>query len=158
MSAADKKRKGLIFVDIAVPRNVHADCKSVEGVHCYNVDDLKTVVARNTEKRSEEISSAQVILREEKKFNQWKLSQDAIPTISKLQDKAENLRAAEMKRMVNKLSKNVTERDVQLVEQLTKGIVAKLLHGPMSHLRCQKEACATHAAIDQVHRAFQLDM
>ena len=63
--SATGSNKGVIFVDIAVPRNVHADCKDVAGAHCYNVDDLKTVVARNTEKRSGEIAAAEIILREE---------------------------------------------------------------------------------------------
>ena len=37
-------RKGVQFVDISVPRNVHPDCAQVEGAFCYNVDDLKLVV------------------------------------------------------------------------------------------------------------------
>ena len=40
---------------------------------------------------------------------------------------------------------------------MTKGIVAKLLHGPMSHLRQQTEGDATRNAIKQVQQAFQLD-
>jgi glutamyl-tRNA reductase len=44
-----------------------------------------------------------------------------------------------------------------LFRQVTKGIVAKLLHGPMHHLRQQKEGDATRAAILQVQKAFQLE-
>ena len=32
---------GVQFVDISVPRNVHPDCQEIDGVFCYNVDDLK---------------------------------------------------------------------------------------------------------------------
>ena len=52
---------------------------------------------------------------------------------------------------------NLTTKDLEAVDRLSKGIVAKLLHGPMNHLRAQKEVDATRAAIKQVQEAFQLD-
>jgi len=56
---------GLQFVDISVPRNVHADCGDIIGVKSYNVDDLKLVVEKNTAKRRREMLEAENILREE---------------------------------------------------------------------------------------------
>lgn len=148
---------GIQFVDISVPRNVHADCENVDGVYCYNVDDLKAVVERNTAKRKREMLEAEDILREEQsKFRLWQQSLGAIPTIAKLQEKAETLRAEELGKFSSKLA-NLSSKDLQTVEKVTKGIVAKLLHGPMSHLRQQKEGDATRAAIQQVQQAFQLE-
>jgi hypothetical protein len=46
---------------------------------------------------------------------------------------------------------------MQVVDKVTRGIVAKLIHGPMNHLRQQTEGDATRAAILQVQQAFQLD-
>jgi glutamyl-tRNA reductase len=43
------------------------------------------------------------------------------------------------------------------VDRLSKWIINKLLHGPMNHLRQQKEGDATRAAIQQVQQAFQLE-
>lgn len=45
---------------------------------------------------------------------------------------------------------------LQAVDRLSKGIIAKLLHGPMNHLRHQTEGDATRAAINQLQQAFQL--
>ena len=73
-----------------------------------------------------------------------------------LQEKAEKLRLEELSKVSKKLS-NLSSKDLEAVERLSKGIVAKLLHGPMSHLRQQKEIDATRAAIQQVQQAFQLD-
>lgn len=148
---------GVQFVDISVPRNVDPACAEVPGIFCYNVDDLKAVVARNTAKRRREMVEAEGILREEQdKFRLWQQSLGAIPTIAKLQDKAETLRREEMAKATKKLS-SLSEKDLETVEKVTKGIVAKLLHGPMSHLRQQKEGDATRAAIQQVQEAFQLE-
>lgn len=148
---------GLQFVDISVPRNVHADCGEVRGVFSYNVDDLKAVVERNTAKRRREMIEAESILREELgKFRLWQQSLGAIPTIAKLQEKAEALRMEELQKVSKKLS-GLSAKDQEIVERVTKGIVAKLLHGPMNHLRQQSEGDATRAAILQLQRAFQLE-
>ena len=52
---------------------------------------------------------------------------------------------------------NLSPKDLEAVERLSKGIVAKLLHGPMNHLRQQKEGDATRVAIEQVKEAFLLE-
>lgn len=148
---------GLHIVDISVPRNVHAGCSHVANVCSYNVDDLKTVVQKNTAKRRREMIEAENILREEQsKFRLWQHALGAIPTIAKLQEKAENLRKEEMSKAAKKLAA-LSAKDLEIVEKITKGIVAKLLHGPMCHLRQQHEGDATRAAITQVQKAFQLE-
>jgi len=148
---------GIQFVDISVPRNVHPDCGALPGVFSYNVDDLKAVVERNTAKRRREMLEAENILREELgKYRLWQQSLGAIPTIAKLQEKAEAMRVEELQKATKKLS-NLTPKDLEAVDRLSKGIIAKLLHGPMNHLRQQKEGDATRAAIQQVQQAFQLE-
>jgi glutamyl-tRNA reductase len=63
--AAAGDTNNVMFVDISVPRNVHADCSNVAGAVCYNVDHLKSVVQRNTSKRKREMLDAEQILKEE---------------------------------------------------------------------------------------------
>lgn len=155
--ASRQRPGGVQFVDISVPRNVAAECSEVDRSFCYNVDDLKAVVERNTAKRRREMVEAEYILREEQdKFRLWQQSLGAIPTIAKLQEKAELLRVQELEKVTKKLS-NLSAKDLDAVERLSKGIVAKLLHGPMTHLRQQKEGDSTLEAIKQVQQAFQLD-
>jgi glutamyl-tRNA reductase len=157
LKTRDSGRAGVQFVDISVPRNVHADCGDIEGVFSYNVDDLKAVVERNTAKRKREMIEAEGILREELgKFRLWQQSQGAIPTIARLQEKAETLRLAEVEKVSKKFA-NLSKKDLETVDRLSKGIVAKLLHGPMNHLRQQTEEESTRAAIDQIQRAFLLE-
>ena len=55
-----------------MPRNVDAGCSEVKGAYCYNVDDLKAVVEKNTAMRKREMVEAEFILREEQdKFRLW---------------------------------------------------------------------------------------
>lgn len=94
------KDKPVMFVDISVPRNVEADCSDVPGVFAYDVDDLKMVVARNTALRRREMLEAEDILTEEHtKFSGWQQSLTATPAISKMQEKFEDMRAQEMRKV-----------------------------------------------------------
>ena len=70
--AKRQRSGGVQFVDISVPRNVDAGCSEVKGAYCYNVDDLKAVVEKNTAMRKREMVEAEFILREEQdKFRLW---------------------------------------------------------------------------------------
>ncbi|CAM9990015.1 unnamed protein product [Choristocarpus tenellus] len=133
---AEGKGSGpVMFVDISVPRNVESACSDVEGVFAYDVDDLKMVVARNTALRRREMLEAEDILMEERnKFNGWQQSLSAVPAISKMQEKFENMRSEEMRKVGNKLP-NLSEKDLEIVDRLSMSIVSKMLHGPMSALR-----------------------
>ncbi|CAM9453089.1 unnamed protein product [Phaeothamnion confervicola] len=134
-TAAGESGRPVMFVDISVPRNVESACNDVEGVFAYDVDDLKMVVARNTALRRREMLEAEGILAEEQdKFRGWQQSLTAIPAISKMQEKFESMRAEEVRKAANKLS-SLSKKDLEVVEKLSKGIVNKMLHGPMSVLR-----------------------
>lgn len=145
------------FVDISVPRNVHPDCAMVPGVALFNVDHLKLVVDRNSALRQLEIVNAEEILRQEMdKYKQWQQSLNAIPTIAKLYEKAEVVRSEEVQKLSKKLL-NLSERDMEIVDRLSKLIVAKLIHGPVNHLRQQKGIESAKTAISQLQQAFQLE-
>jgi len=125
----------LMIVDIGVPRNVEKDSEEVPGVTCYNVDDLSAVVARNTAMRQKEMMEAKTLLEEEAEgFATWQGSLGSIPMINQLQQKAEEYRTVEVKKASKKLS-SLSDRELEAVERLSRGIVNKLLHGPMSHIR-----------------------
>eukprot|EP00568_Trieres_chinensis_P012834 CAMPEP_0183293540 /NCGR_PEP_ID=MMETSP0160_2-20130417/2184_1 /TAXON_ID=2839 ORGANISM="Odontella Sinensis, Strain Grunow 1884" /NCGR_SAMPLE_ID=MMETSP0160_2 /ASSEMBLY_ACC=CAM_ASM_000250 /LENGTH=533 /DNA_ID=CAMNT_0025454671 /DNA_START=133 /DNA_END=1734 /DNA_ORIENTATION=+ len=150
----------LMLVDISVPRNIAEDCKVIENVSAYNVDDLKAVVARNTALRQKEMIEAETLLREESSaFVSWRESLDAVPTINQLQEKARTIRKSEMEKCARKLktNENLSDRELEAVERLSRGIVNKLLHGPMSHLRRSDDADQRKAAVQELSAMFQLD-
>lgn len=94
----------LMLVDIAVPRNVGDDTKNLPNIKSYNVDDLKAVVAKNTQMRQKEMIEAEVLLREEAHaFSAWREGLTAVPTINQLQEKADTFRKAELQKATKKL-------------------------------------------------------
>jgi len=149
----------LMLVDISVPRNVNEDCKNVPGVKAYNVDDLKAVVAKNTAMRQREMIEAENLLREEAdSFIGWRESLSAIPTINQLQERANSFREEELNKCTRKLSNaNLSDKELEAVERLSRGIVNKLLHGPMAHLRKTESVEGKQATLKELNAMFRLD-
>lgn len=145
-----------VIVDISVPRNVETEVNEVEGQFAYNVDHLKQVVDRNTAMRKKQILEAEDLLADElHAFRRWQMSLGAVPALMKLQEKAESMRMEELKKASKKLN-NLSEKELQTVERLTKGIVNKLLHGPMAHLRATEDLEKNLAAIKTLKAVFEL--
>jgi len=150
----------LMLVDISVPRNIATDCNNVPNVKAYNVDDLKAVVAKNTAMRQKEMIEAEVLLHEESAtFCAWRESLSAIPTINNLQEKANGVREEELEKCARKLvqNENMTDKEMEAVEHLSRRIVNKLLHGPIKHLRKYDDVDQQQSAIKDLNEMFQLD-
>ncbi len=122
----------LFIIDIGVPRNIDPACNKYESVFLHDIDSLKHIIDRNLEKRKAEIPIIEKIIREElvelfKWYNSLKLN----PTISDLRQMFEFIRQAEVEKHINRFNKD----DRELLDLVTKRIVNKLLHTPMTTLR-----------------------
>jgi glutamyl-tRNA reductase len=150
------------FVDISVPRNVAPGINAEQhAAIVYNVDDLKEVVVANKEARAAAAAEAEILLREEQRsFEAWRDSLETVPTIKALRAKAEAIRAAEFEKALKGLGDGMSKKQMKAVEELSKGIVNKLLHGPMTALRCDgtdpDAVGQTLANMEALERMFQL--
>lgn len=149
------------FVDISVPRNIAHNCNELEGAIVYNVDDLKEVVSANKEERAKAAAEAEVLLKEEQlAFEAWRDSLETVPTIKALRGKAEEIRAGELEKAFNKLGEGLTNKQRKALEEMSRGIVNKLLHGPLTALRCDGSdpgaVGETLANMEALERMFQL--
>lgn len=151
-----------LFIDISVPRNVGPCVSDIETVQVYNVDDLKEVVAANKEDRLQKAMEAQAIISEEvKQFEAWKDSLETVPTIKKLRAYAERIRASELEKCLSKMGDDIPKNKKKAIYDLSIGIVNKLLHGPMQHLRCDgTDNRSLSEILENMHalnRIFSLD-
>jgi len=107
----------------------------VEGCFVYDIDDLQQVASANLADRSREAAAAETIVsREVDKYQQRLQSRDAVPAILALQQSAEAIREAELKRIQSKLA-NLTPEQQAAVEALSRSLTAKLLHPQLVALR-----------------------
>ena len=127
-----------LFVDISVPRNV-GSCVSGAGTErVFNVDNLKEVVEANKEDRLWKAEEAQSIVGEELRwFEAWRDSLETVPTIKGLRSYAERIRLAELEKCLQKIGdEELRNKLKKTLDEMSSGIVNKLLHGPLQHLRC----------------------
>ncbi|NET37355.1 MAG: glutamyl-tRNA reductase, partial [Cyanothece sp. SIO1E1] len=150
--------KALMLIDISVPRNIAADVSELPTIRLFNVDDLKAVVAQNQESRRQIAMEAEALLEEEADaFDVWWRSLETIPTISCLRDKVEAIREQEMEKALSRLGSEFGEKQQEVIETLTRGIVNKILHDPMVQLRTQKDIEARRRAMQTLQLLFNLE-
>ena len=139
VNSAMKKRSNasLVLMDIAVPRDIDPDSKSLDYVFYHDIDSLNIIVEQNLSKRKAEIPKVEKIIEEEvdNLFN-WYNSLQAAPTIKNLRDHFENIRHEEVEKNKNKFSAD----DHEKLEIVTKRIINKILHQPTIELRKSAES------------------
>ena len=150
--------KPLMLVDISVPRNIGNDVSELPNVRCFNVDDLKAVVAQNRESRRQMAMEAEVLLEEEvEAFDVWWKSLETVPTINSLRQKIETIREQELEKALSRLGSEFAEKHQEVIEALTRGIVNKILHDPMVQLRAQQDIEARRHAMETLQLLFNLE-
>jgi glutamyl-tRNA reductase len=130
-----RKRRALFFIDIALPRDIDPRVQEIYNVYLYNLDDLKSIAENNRAEREKDIPKADKIVDEEVRlFMRWLEGLAAVPTVTSLRKKVEQIRTAELEAHLRKLGP-VGERERNIIDALTQSIVNKILHEPTIRLK-----------------------
>ncbi len=130
-----RQESPLLFIDIAVPRDIHPEVGKLPGISLYDIDDLQHVVQKNLDERKKEAVKAQKIVEEEvEEFLRWFESLKVIPTIVSLQEKANEIKEKELEKTFRKLGK-VTEKEEKIIGSLANSIINKFLYEPIINLK-----------------------
>ena len=130
-----RKNRPMFLIDIAVPRNIEPDVNKLDNVFLYDIDDLDKTVQTNIAGRNTTALAAEEIIREEvERMMQRLKTREVAPTIVSLQEQLESVRTNEIQRMRARLGP-MTPQQEEAVEALTRGIVNKIAHGPITELR-----------------------
>jgi glutamyl-tRNA reductase len=152
-----RKNRPMFFIDIAVPRDVDPQMNKLDGIFVYDIDDLQQAVAANTSDRSKEAERAERIIDNEiERFQARLQTRDVVPTIVSLQDHLETIRQAEIDRVRGRLGTLSPEQELA-IDALTRGIVSKIMHTPISTLKTAARESEATPMIDVVRRIFNLE-
>ena len=153
------RRSSLMLIDIGVPRNISADAAELDGVESFDVDDLQEVVTRNQEARREMAAEAEVLLREEAQlFLDWWDGLEAVPLVNRLRTQLEDIREQELQKALSRMGPDLSARERKVVEALSKGIINKVLHTPVTRLRAPQPRAQRHQAMKVLQELFELDV
>ena len=151
-----RKNRPMFFIDIAVPRDVDPEMNKIDGVFVYDIDDLQQAVSSHVADRKKEAEKAEAIVNGEVgKFHARLQTLDVVPTIVSLQDHLETIRQAEIDRVRGRLGSMTTDQELA-VEALSRGIINKIMHTPISTLKTAARDPESTTVIDLVRRLFNL--
>jgi glutamyl-tRNA reductase len=151
-----RKNKPMFFIDIAVPRDVSPDMAKLDGIFTYDIDDLQQAVSSHVADRRKEAELAEAIITSEvERFEARLHTLDVIPTIVSLQDHLETIRQAEIDRVRGRLGHMTPEQETAL-EALTRGIINKVMHTPITTLKTAAKESEATTIVDVVRRLFNL--
>jgi glutamyl-tRNA reductase len=150
-----QQRRGrpMFFIDIAVPRDVDPEVNKLDGIFLYDIDDLQSVAGSHLKERSREAELAEaMILAEVDKYQRRLHALNVAPEIVQLQQSAEQIRVAELRRLGSRLQGLSAEQQTA-VDALTRGLVNKFLHRPVQAIKAAASE-GNVAAVEAIREAF----
>jgi glutamyl-tRNA reductase len=146
----------MFFIDIAVPRDVSPEMAKLDGIFAYDIDDLQQAVSSHVADRRHEAELAEAIIASEvERFEARLNTLDVVPTIVSLQDHLETIRQAEIDRVRGRMGALTPDQEMA-VEALTRGIINKVMHTPITTLKTAAREAQATTVIDVVRRLFNL--
>lgn len=149
-------QRPLLILDLAMPRDIEPAVGDFTGVYLCSIDDLTKVCERNKKEREKEWPKAERIIEEETARFMADLNHRATaPTIRRLRARADEIKADELERLLNKLG----SVDAGAKSEITKAfdrLVNKLLHPPLESLRDEAQNGTPYGLLEALKRLFQL--
>jgi glutamyl-tRNA reductase len=125
----------LLVVDIAVPRNVERPTEEMAGLVLYDLDDIQRLCERNKHARSMAARRARRNIDEwGERFARWEREREAVPLITGLRARAEDVRQEELRSALRALP-DLSEPERAAVEALSHSLLNRLMHQPLVWLR-----------------------
>ena len=151
---AARKNRPMFFVDIAVPRDIDPAVNELDNAYVYDIDDLAQVVDANKKQRQREAVWAEQIIDEEvPKLLRRLAARDVVPTIVALEERLSRIRESETDRFRGRLS-SLSPEQRESVDALTRGILNKILHGPITELKSGAGHPEQGALVNLIRKIF----
>jgi glutamyl-tRNA reductase len=151
-----RRNKPMFLIDIAVPRNIEPAVNDLDNVFLYDIDDLQEVVNSNLRERAKEADHAEKMVAEEVERMMARLKvAEVTPTIVGLQEQLEQIRAGELDKVRRRYGPFTAEQE-EALEALTRGIINKVAHGPISEIRLHAGKPEGAHVIAAIRKAFHV--
>ncbi len=147
-------REPMFVIDIAVPRDVDPEVGGLDNVYLYDVDDLQKVADQNLKARREEMAqSLELVEQGVDQFMRWMHSLAAEPTILSMTQEANTIRERELAKTLANLPE-LTDKQRDEIEALTRRITNSMLHRPISQLKQEIAKEDAQPVLHLVRRLF----
>jgi len=155
--ARARKRKPIVMIDVAVPRDVDPGAGEVDGIHLFDMDDLEGVVKRNAVGRLAAAEGAEKIVHDEVQGFRGKLmAERVVPTIVALRRRLDELCRQELD-VLRKEFGPFTEDQDQALSALTSHITQRIAGSLARELKESPQREEQDVLTSAVGRLFHLE-
>lgn len=152
----------LVTVDVGMPRAVDPECARMEGIVCFDLDDIGAEAAGNARIRAAESVRAEALVAEQvDDFLSWMQEQVVTPTVKQMHGKARDVCELEVARAAKALAAlregALSDGERAVLDSLANAVAKKLLHGPTARLRKQASDPDAYRYTEAARYLFGLD-
>jgi glutamyl-tRNA reductase len=123
----------VVVLDLAVPRDVAPDATGIDGVTVIDIEGLATS-RRALPAAAETAAVEQIVAAEVEHFLGWLRGSDIAPTVAALRTRAEDVVAAELRKLTSRRPEFTEEQRAEVSRTLHR-VVQQLLHSPTVRVR-----------------------
>ncbi len=152
----ERSGRPLLLIDLAVPRDISPACRELAGVTVHDMDDLQSLVERNTSTRMGEAVKAEKILRSEvAAFQEWLTAQEVTPTVTALRALSDEIVARTLAENENRWE-SLSDADRERMRTMANAIARRILHEPTLRLK-RSAADGVSGHVHALRELFGLD-
>ena len=153
----EREHAPLLLIDLAVPRDIDPECREIEGVSLFDVDEVQAIVERNASGRETEARQASGILDSElARFERWLAAQEVMPTVAALRERADSIIARVLSENATRWE-SLSATDRERLEQMAHAIANRLLHEPTVRLKGLADREDAYLRVSALRELFGLD-
>ncbi|MGT3346269.1 glutamyl-tRNA reductase [Yersinia enterocolitica] len=129
-----RRNQPMLFVDIAVPRDIEPEVGKLSNAYLYSVDDLQAIIQHNMAQRQAAAVQAESIVQQESmNFMTWLRAQGAVETIRDYRSQAEQVRSEMTAKALAAIEQGANVE--QVVNELAHKLTNRLIHAPTKSLQ-----------------------
>ena len=124
-----RRHKPMLFIDIAVPRDIENQVNELDAAYLYSVDDLQAIVNENLASREQAAKDAQQIIDlRTQEFSQWQRSLHSVDVIRQYRQSAQEIKNELVEKALNQLQSGKDAEKV--INELANKLSNRLTHAP----------------------------
>ena len=128
-----RNHRKMLFIDLAVPRDVEEEVSQLNNVHLYTIDDLQKTVESNLEQRAIAAKEAQYLIQEQAElFIDWLKTRHAVAYVKQYRSNAESIKCELQIKALNAIRQGANIDDV--FAEFSHRLTNKLIHAPTQTL------------------------
>jgi glutamyl-tRNA reductase len=138
-NAVEKRKNGMMILDLSNPRTVDERVATIGGVKLMNLDQIAEMVEKNMDARLNKVKTVENIINEELTVLEASMKRlDAEPLVKEVFKNIDSLRQKEFEKALSMLDEK-DERKIKIIEELTKAVVESIVSTPMNNIRKASE-------------------